>query len=280
MSGGLGRSLSRSDTLLLGACLVLSFAALLLPSPWALGFSAGVRATALAPMVWIQQNAEMQRTSRLRLTAIAASRDSAALAAQSLAALRTENSQLRGLLALKQRVVYPTLAAEVLHQTAATDGRTLLLSAGRRDGVQVGNPVVSPDGLVGLVVSAEPFSSVAMTWAHPDFAASAVTENGSALGIVGPAINTSASDAFLELRGVPYRDTVAVGTLVMTSGLTGVYPKGIPIGRVRGIRREEMGWERVYHVSALANPGLVSHVLIYLAREFRPVGSARRDSVR
>ncbi len=280
MSSGLGRSLSRSDTLLLVVCLVLSFAALLLPSRWALGFAASVRATALAPMVWLQQNAEVQRTSRLQLKAIAASRDSAALAAQSLTALRTENTQLRGLLALKQRVIFPTLAAEVLHQTAATDGRTLLLSAGTRDGVQVGNPVVSPDGLMGLVVSAEPFSSVAMTWAHPDFAASAVTENGSVLGIVAPAINTSASNAFLELRGVPYRDTVAVGTLVMTSGLTGVYPKGIPIGRVRGIRREEMGWERVYHVSPLANPGLVSHVLVYLAREFRPVAPGRREPVR
>ena len=280
MSPGLGRSLSRSDTLLLVVCLVLSVVALLLPSAWALGFSASVRATALAPMVWIQGNAEIQRTSRFKLRDIAASRDSAALAAQSVTSLRTENGQLRGLLALKQRITYPTLAAEVLHQTAATDGRTLLLTAGSRDGVQVGNPVVSPDGLVGLVVSAEPFSSVAMTWAHPDFAASAVTENGSALGIVGPATNTSASDAFLELRGVPYRDTVAVGTLVMTSGLTGVYPKGIPVGRVRGIRREEMGWERVYYVSPLANPGLVSHVLIYLVHEFKPVAPARRDAAR
>lgn len=280
MRPGLGRSLSKSDTLLLGTCLALSFAALLLPASWALGFSASVRATALAPMVWMQQNAEVQRTSRLRLKAIAASRDSAALAAQSLAGLRSENAQLRGLLALRQRIAYPTLAAEVLHQTAATDGRTLLLGAGSRDGVQVGNPVVSPDGLIGLVVSVDPFSSVMMTWAHPDFAASAVTENGSALGIVAPGGNASASDAFLELRGVPYRDTVAVGTLVMTSGLTGVYPKGIPIGRVRGIRREEAGWERVYHVNPLANPGLVSHVLIYLVREFRPAAPTRRDSAR
>jgi rod shape-determining protein MreC len=219
-------------------------------------------------MVWIQKNAELQRTSRLQLTAIAAARDSAALAAQSVSALRSENGQLRALLNLKAKVVFATVAAEVLHQTAVTDGRTLLLGVGRMDGVQVGNPVVSPDGLVGLVVSTDPFSSVAMTWAHPDFAASAVTEDGSALGIVAPT-GAAASEGFLELRGVPYRDTVAVGTVLMTSGLTGVYPKGIPIGRVRGIRREELGWERVYHVSPLANPGLVTHVLVYLGREFQ-----------
>ena len=49
---------------------------------------------------------------------------------------------------------------------------------------------------------------------------------------IAPSANTLASETFLEFRGVAYRDTVATGTLVMTSGLGGVYPKGIPIGRV------------------------------------------------
>jgi rod shape-determining protein MreC len=269
MSPSLGRALSRSDTLLLVVCLALSFAALFLPSHWALAFASGIRGTALAPLVWLQNNAEEQRTSRLRLRAVAAARDSAALAAQSVATLQAENEQLRAALGLRSRVRYRTTPAEVLHQAAATDGRTLLLGAGSAAGVRVGNPVVSPDGLVGLVVSVEPRSSIAMTWAHPDFAASAVTEDGSVLGIVGPVSGYQPSLAFLELRGVPYRDTVAVGTQVLTSGLAGVYPRGIPIGRVAGIRREELGWERVYRVTPLANPGRVAHVLIYLVSEAR-----------
>ncbi len=267
MSPSLGRPLARSDTLLLVICLALSLTALFLPSTWALAFASSIRGTALAPLVWLQNNAEQQRTSRLRLRAVAAARDSAALAAQSLSSLVAENEQLRGALGLKSRVRYPTTPAEVLHQAAATNGRTLLLGTGTGAGVRVGNPVVSPDGLVGLVVSAEAGSAVAMTWAHPDFAASAVTEDGSVLGIVGPVTGTNASLAFLELRGVPYRDTVAVGTLVLTSGLAGVYPRGIPIGRVVGIRREELGWERVYRVTPMANPGRVSHVLVYLVTE-------------
>lgn len=267
MSPSPGRPLSRSDTLFLVVCLALSITALILPSDWALAFASSIRGTALAPLVWLQNNAEEQRTSRLRLRAVAAARDSAALAAQSLAGLNAENEQLRAILGLRARVRYPTAAAEVLHQVAATDGRTLLLSAGRAAGVRVGNPVVSPEGLVGLVVSVDRQSSIAMTWAHPDFAASAVTADGSVLGIVAPVSGPDASVAFLELRGVPYRDTVAVGTLVLTSGLAGVYPKGIPIGRVAGIRREELGWERVYRIGPLANPGRVSHALVYLIRE-------------
>jgi rod shape-determining protein MreC len=269
MSRSQGRSLSRSDTVLLFGCLVLSVAAMLLPSAWALVFASSIRATALAPVVWLQNNAEQWRTSRLELQGIAAARDSAALAAQSLPGLQAENTELRSLLALKSRITYGTVPAEVLHQTSPTDGRTLLLGAGSNGGVRVGNPVVSPEGLVGLVVSVESGSSVAMTWAHPDFAVSVVTADGSVMGIVAPSPGSLASEALLELRGVPYRDTVPAGTPVLTSGLTGVYPRGIPVGRLAGTRREEMGWERVYQVTPLANPGQVRHVLIYLIRETR-----------
>ncbi len=271
MSPGLGRAISRSDTLLLSICLLLSLGALLMPSSWALVVATSIRATALAPLVWLQQNAEEQRTSRARFRTVAAARDSVALSAQSLPALRAENEQLRQLLGLKSRVKLRTVPAEVLRQPSATDGRTLTLGVGSSEGVVTGSPVVSPEGLVGLVLSAGPRSSVAMTWAHPDFRVSAITEDGSVLGIVAPAPAPDASEAFLELRGVPYRDTVAVGTMILTSGLTGVYPRGIPVGRVAGIRREELGWERIYRIRPLANPGFVTHVLVYPAGQDRPL---------
>lgn len=263
MSPGPGRAVSRSDTLLLSVCLLLSLGALLLPAPWALNLATGIRATALVPLVWLQQNAEEQRTSRARFRTVVAARDSVALSAQALPELRAENQQLRALLGLRSRVQRRTVPAEVLRQPSPTDGRTVTLGVGTAEGVVPGSPVVSPEGLVGLVLSASQHSSVAMTWAHPDFRASAVTEDGSVLGIVAPAPGSDASQAFLELRGVPYRDTVAVGTLVVTSGLTGVYPRGIPVGRIAGIRREELGWERIYRVRPAANPGYVSHVLVY-----------------
>jgi rod shape-determining protein MreC len=264
MKAGPGRAISRRDSVLLGACLLLSVGALVLPSPWALGFATAVRETALGPLLWLQRLAEEQKTSRARLRAIEAARDSAALAAQSLAGLRSENAELRALLGLRGRDRARTVAAPVLRQTAATDGRTLVLAAGSQAGVRVGNSVVSPEGLLGLVVSAGPQASVVYTWAHPEFRASGVTEDGSVLGIIAPTPGGDPSQAFLELRGVPYRDTVAVGTLVLTSGLAGVLRKGIPVGRVAGIRREELGWERVYRVRPLANPGQVSHALVYI----------------
>jgi hypothetical protein len=51
----------------------------------------------------------------------------------------------------------------------------------------------------------------------------------------------------------------------LSSGLGGVYPKGIPVGTVTGVVREQAGWERVYRVVPAANPGAVSHVLILVS---------------
>ncbi|HEV8196540.1 MAG TPA: rod shape-determining protein MreC [Gemmatimonadales bacterium] len=257
-----GRATSRSDTLLFLACLLLSIVAIALPDRWSQQVAAGLRDTVLSPLLWIQRQAAEGRTSRSRFQAVQAERDSVALASQSVAALTAENARLRALLELRARTVSSSVPAEVLHQSAPTDGRTLLLGVGAASGVRTGDPVVSPEGLLGVLVSVGVRTSVAMTWAHPDFRVSAVTEDGSALGIVAPSSNTDASETFLEFRGVAYRDTVATGALVMTSGLGGVYPKGVPIGRVAGVRREELGYERVYRLAPLANPGHVAHALI------------------
>lgn len=127
-----------------------------------------------------------------------------------------------------------------------------------------------------------------MTWAHPEFRVSAFTVTGNASGVVAPSLLTT-GDGALEFRGVPYRDSVPPGTLVLSSGLGGVYPKGIPVGTVTGIVREQTGWERVYRLRPAANPGSAAHVLVLvtppdvdLARAF-PSDSAleamRLDSI-
>ena len=256
------RATSRSDTLLFLTCLVLSAGALALPDRFSLPLSSTLRKSALRPFIWTQERAEEGRTSRARFQAVLAERDSAALAAQSMAALIAENTRLRALLDLKARTVSTAIPAEVLHQISPTGGRTLLLSVGAGTGIRAGDPVVSPEGLLGVLISVDNRSAVAMTWAHPDFRVSAVTADGTVLGIAAPSLNSDASQSFLEFRGVAYRDTVATGTLVLTSGLGGVYPKGLPIGRVVGLGREELGWERVYRLAPLANPGHIAHVLV------------------
>ena len=150
-----GRGTSRSDTLLFLACLVLSISAIALPGRLSLRIAEGLRDTALVPLLWLQQRAEEGRTSRARFRAVQAERDSAAIDAASVAALRAENERLRALLGLPARTTFATVPAEVLHQTGPTEGRTLLLGLGRASGVRAGDPVIAPEGLVGVLLNVE-----------------------------------------------------------------------------------------------------------------------------
>ena len=259
------RSYTRLDTLLLLGALGCSVIAMSLPVAWSARIAGTLRSTAFMPFVWLQEQAEQGRTSRARFQAVTAERDSASYAAQFLPALRAENHRLRELLGLSQRIATPFVPAEVLHQAQATDGRMLLLNVGAGQGLGPLDPVVSPEGLVGVVQSVAPTTSVAMSWAHPEFRVSAVTEDGRSFGIVAPSSSATASDASLELRGVPYRDSIPNGARILSSGLGGVYPRGIPIGTVVGVASEQKGWERVYRLRPAASPSVASHVLVLIA---------------
>lgn len=262
MARSLERWQSRRDTWAFATCLTLSIVALILPQAWGSSIAAFLRTTALAPAVWLQERAAEGRTSRARFRAVTVERDSLAQLASGLTALVTENEELRRLLGLGQRLGPGFVPAEVLHQPLPTDGRTLLLDAGAADGVKPLSPVVTADGLIGMVRDVDKNTSVAMTWAHPEFRVSAVSASGVVAGIVGPTATGDAGRTGLEFRAITYRDTLAPGSLVMASGLGGVYPRGVPVGVVVGVEREQVGWERVYRLQPMASPSRTAHVLI------------------
>ena len=259
---GPDRSTGGRDTLLFLLSVGVAVTFLLGPPRWGAATAAGIRGTALVPFLWLQARAEEAKTSRSRFQEVEAQRDSAAWAAQGLAGLRAENDRLRALLGIVPRINVPYRPAEVMRQSQITDGRTLIVSTGTAAGVSAFDPVVAPEGLVGVVLTADRNTSVVMTWEHPEFRVSAATEDGGVLGVVAVAEGEEGAEAMLELRGVPYRDTVSVGTLVVTTGLGGIYPRGVPIGRVIGVAREQKGWERIYLIRPSVNLGATGHVLL------------------
>src|SRR5690606_15013163 len=126
------------------------------------------------------------------------------------------------------------------------DDANLTLSAGSRAGVERLSPVVAPEGLVGIVENVDPTMSQALLWTHPDFRASAMSEDGNAFGIVQAHVASGPGRYLLEMRGVPFRTAIKPGTLVVTSGMGGVYPRGIPIGTVVGETQTPETWARTY----------------------------------
>ncbi len=262
----------------LAGCIFLAVVALFMPPRWSQSIAGSFRETFLAPLVWLQARAEEGRTSRARFRIVTAQRDSAAVLAQAIPVLQSENQRLRELLALRGRLRVPYGSAEVMHQAHAADDRMLLVDAGEASGLAPFQPVIAPEGLIGAIWEATPASATVMTWAHPEFRVSAVTVDGRVFGMVAPSGRGAASEAALEFRAASYRDTLQPGTLVLSSGLGGVYPKGVPVGTVVDVAREQAGWERVYSLRPAANPSAVAHVLV-LAGNASVVEAFPSDSI-
>ena len=100
-------------------------------------------------------------------------------------------------------------------------------------------------------------------WTHPDFRAAVVTEDGEAAGIIRPFV-TEHGDQLMLMEGVPYQTVVAAGMSVVTSGVGGVYPRGLSVGRVLIEHEEQLGWTHSYLVEPSVRPGQESVVLGWL----------------
>ncbi|MDH4351599.1 MAG: rod shape-determining protein MreC [Gemmatimonadota bacterium] len=259
------RFASRWDTLAFVACVGLALVARAVPEQAQEAVSSGVRRTVLAPFLLIEEQTSRMRAAYAQAERFLAERDSAALRAMNATALAEENRQLRQLLALTGRLPDGFVAATVLRQATPTRGLTVVLSKGARDGVRLLAPVVTPGGLLGVVRSVDPQTSVAVLWTHPDFRVSAMTPDGGVFGLVQPR-GGSPDLMTMLLVGVPYRDTIPPGTPLLTAGFGGVYPRGIPIGTVMGMLDEQVGLARSYVVRAAVHPGSASHVIVLVRR--------------
>jgi rod shape-determining protein MreC len=258
------RAYSRRDTVLFVSCLVAAFATIQLPDRIRDPFAAALRQTILAPLVALQSDAEQSRRSWLTRDAREAQRDSIALRAMSLDASLADNDRLRKLLGLGEALRWGFVPAEVLQGRGVGEEYTVVLSAGSRAGILQFSPVVAPEGLVGMVKSVDPTMSIAIVWAHPDFRVSAMAVDGGAFGIVGAHLGGEPERYLLEMRGVPMRSSLKPGTLIVSSGLGGTFPRGIPVGTVIAEMKTSELWARTYLLRPAVAPADVSDVMVLL----------------
>ena len=255
-----GRFESRYDLVLLAGCAFLGFFVRALPQHLSDALASGVRRTVLAPLVSLQRQAELTRgaidTYENRTIAL----DSLALQAMEARSLAAENDALRSLLALGARLRWGFTPTEALTGASAADEYTLTLTVGGKAGIRPKSPVVAPEGLVGMVQTVDPTMSIAIIWPHPDFRVSAMDADGNAFGIVQA--HRDPDTYLLELRGVAFRSELAAGTEIRSSGLGGVYPKGIPIGTVLREIESPEGWTRTYVLLPAVRPQDVRAVMV------------------
>lgn len=257
-----GRSNARIDLIMLAVCVLLAVITRVLPASLRAPISSGMRRSVLAPLVMLQERAELSRRALILSGPTTQARDSVTMRALTVASLEAENDRLRQIIGLGSRLKWGFAPAEALHGRSVRDVTTLTLTAGSNAGVERMSPVVSAEGLVGVVENVDPTMSQALFWTHPDFRVSAMTEDASAFGIVQSHAPSTSSAYMMELRGVPFRTNLAAGALVISSGLGGVWPRGIPIGRIVQEIKTTEAWARTYLVRPAVFPADVTTVMI------------------
>jgi rod shape-determining protein MreC len=220
-----------------------------------------VRGTVLRPVLALQRGAVERETRFADPERLRAERDSLAVYLVGHATLAAENRQLRSLLGLQQRLPPSFVPAEVIRVPGRGYEGFFLLTAGQQQGVHGGAPIVAAGGLIGQVRNVDVNQAMAYDWTHPDFRASAMSTDGETFGIVEPRLR-GAGEPVLALVGTAFHTELPVGTVIVTSGRGGVYPRGIPIGTVVGTEDEEAGWRKSYLLQPFVGPAEMTHVLV------------------
>ncbi len=187
------------------------------------------------------------------------------LSAQSLRAnqveqLELENNRLRKLLELSPRLSAPFKAAQVIYDAADPYTRKVIVDKGLAQGLALGAPVLDEFGVIGQVTRVYPMVSEVTLITDRDHAIPVLNARTGARGVAFGDTSTHA-DA-LELRYMAANADVAVGDLLTTSGVDGVYPPGLPVARVEKVeRRVDAVFARIYCVP-LAMVSGAEHVIV------------------
>lgn len=245
-----------------GLLLVLGIFMYFMPQEYQSSIRTAVRSTALYPFIWAQSDIVSRGTHTVDVNALRSERDSLLAVVSAEASLAEENRRLRELLGLRDRVATTFVPAEVTAVGTPGGESTFFVDVGTEDGVQVGSPVISSAGLLGVVWEVGARSSQAIEWTNSDFRASAMTADGDAYGIVESRRGRYREEDRLVLVGAPFHVNVEEGTRVVTSGRGGVYPRGILLGTVLGVEEADTGWRKSYLLLPAVRPEAVTHVLV------------------
>jgi rod shape-determining protein MreC len=156
---------------------------------------------------------------------------------------RLENDRLRLLLGLQESVSWPSVAARVTRLKADDMYRTAGLTIPPEAGVEEGMPVLSPHGVVGRIMRVAGTKATIRLVTDPSSGTAVLTMRGRVQGIV-----SGAGGGLLKMDYVVRSADIASDDLVLTSGLDGIFPKGIPVGIVEEVEKSQ---------------GLVQEVAVY-----------------
>lgn len=171
--------------------------------------------------------------------------------------VRRENERLSEILTFKSRTKMELISARVIGRDPIADFKGILINRGSEEGIRQGTAVITPFGVVGYVARVEAHTSSVRVLTDSYAVIDAVVQRTRARGIVEGKSRTACRLRYIE-RAVD----VAVGDLIVTTGVANLFPAGFPIGKVTSVEETKFGVSQKVDIEPLVHPSTLEEVLV------------------
>lgn len=174
--------------------------------------------------------------------------------------IKTENEMLKGYMNLTEKYgEYKTIPAYVINKDISNYSKTIIINVGKNDGIQENMTVIADEGLVGYIVSVTDTTAKVQTIVDT---ASSVSATMSSTDETIVCKGTLESTTELKAMYIPTDYNIIQGDSIETSGLGGIYPKGIHIGTVKQVEATKNVTDRYAVIETAVNFDKLSTVLV------------------
>lgn len=197
--------------------------------------------------------------------------------------LQGQNNQLReaaaaterlsSLLEFKRRAQSKMVAAQVIGRDATNRYRSLVLNKGEHEGIQSDMGVITPAGVVGRVVKTTGGTSVVLLITDINNAVAGLIQRTRDEGII-----QGTSEGRIRMKYIPMLSEVKDGDRVVTSGLVGDFPRGVAIGTITRIEKEEGALFQTAEVTPEVDMNRIEEVLVVQALDGQSLENESRPS--
>lgn len=171
--------------------------------------------------------------------------------------IRQENLRLKRLLNYSSEISEQRILAQVVGWDSANEFKVIRLNKGQKDGIQVMSPVITDQGLVGYIYRVTENYSDVLTILDQNNRVDVLVERTRTHGIVEGVHNFKCA-----LKYVMRNELIEVGDKLVTAGVGGVYPKGIKVGMITDIEKENFGMTLAVEVAPSVDFDKLEEVLV------------------
>jgi rod shape-determining protein MreC len=181
-----------------------------------------------------------------------------------LEALEMENMYLRDALEFKRRASRNLVACEVIARDISGWWRTIRINKGGREGVQPDQAVVTSRGLVGKVISVSPRTAEVLLVSDPGCRVSVEISGLKAYGVLSGKGLSARGHILCEISMIQKGLDIPKGAAVVTSGLGGIFPRGLMVGYIEHVEMDEGGLFQRAEILPQVDLGRLDYVFVVL----------------